>query len=196
MIAAIKYNLANLTNFAGRDARPTFWWYVLFLIILQFLAGMVVSLPMVFGAMGSAFDAASSGADQVTLQSEMMANMADQMGTTIWISAVLEVIMILLLVAAFVRRIHDTGNSGYWAVIPVVTQLISIVMNITLIDEVKAMMLSASDPIAMQEMQSQITTHWSNFLGWIGLLVVIVFGLLKSQAGANRYGEEPVALGN
>ena len=30
MLAAIKHNLANLFNFTGRDARQTFWYYVLF----------------------------------------------------------------------------------------------------------------------------------------------------------------------
>ena len=34
MLGAIKYNLANLTNFSGRDARQTFWYYVLFLVII------------------------------------------------------------------------------------------------------------------------------------------------------------------
>jgi uncharacterized membrane protein YhaH (DUF805 family) len=34
MLASIKYNLSHLLDFSGRDARQTFWYYVLFLFIV------------------------------------------------------------------------------------------------------------------------------------------------------------------
>ena len=35
MLKVIKHCMANLTNFAGREPRTTFWFFVLFLIIAQ-----------------------------------------------------------------------------------------------------------------------------------------------------------------
>jgi hypothetical protein len=35
MLGAIKYNLSHLLDFSGRDARQTFWYYVLFLVMLD-----------------------------------------------------------------------------------------------------------------------------------------------------------------
>jgi uncharacterized membrane protein YhaH (DUF805 family) len=33
---------------------------------------------------------------------------------------------------------------------------------------------------------------WQSVLGYVPILIVIVFGVMKSDPGANRYGEEPV----
>ena len=46
MFEAIKYNLAHLADFTGREDRPTFWWYVLFLLVLDILLGLE---PMIAG---------------------------------------------------------------------------------------------------------------------------------------------------
>ena len=34
MFAAIKHNFRHLLDFSGRDAQPTFWWFVLFVFLL------------------------------------------------------------------------------------------------------------------------------------------------------------------
>lgn len=62
MLGSIRYNLAILLNFKGCDARQTFWFCVLFLVILQYAAGMLISLPMMGGMMKGAFIAAMTSA--------------------------------------------------------------------------------------------------------------------------------------
>ncbi|MBD3814359.1 MAG: DUF805 domain-containing protein, partial [Betaproteobacteria bacterium] len=61
MLGSIKYNLANLANFNGRDARQTFWYYVLFLVVIQFGAGIIAAIPMYSQIFSSAFNGAQSG---------------------------------------------------------------------------------------------------------------------------------------
>ena len=56
MLGSIRYNLANILNFHGRDARPTFWYYVLFLFILQVAIGMVAAIPRSRSQARFAFD--------------------------------------------------------------------------------------------------------------------------------------------
>jgi uncharacterized membrane protein YhaH (DUF805 family) len=63
MLGAIKYNLANLFNVSGRDARQTFWYYVLAIVVLHIAASMAISIPMMATAMASAFEAANAAAD-------------------------------------------------------------------------------------------------------------------------------------
>lgn len=57
MLGAVKYNLANLANFKGRDARQTFWYYVLFLVIVQFAVSMVFTIPMYVSMFTGVFEA-------------------------------------------------------------------------------------------------------------------------------------------
>ena len=40
---SIKHNLANLMNFSGRDSRPTFWWWFLFLAIIYIVINLTIS---------------------------------------------------------------------------------------------------------------------------------------------------------
>ena len=47
MLPAVKYSIANVTNFAGRDARQTFWYYVLFLFLVQIEISVVAVEPSV-----------------------------------------------------------------------------------------------------------------------------------------------------
>lgn len=190
-IGAIKHNLTHLTDFSGRDARPTFWWYVLFLIIAQFVVGLVVSVPMMASGMGAAFEAAQSGADPAQLEAQMMAGMADGLATTVWISVATTVVSALLLVASFVRRLHDAGQPGYWAFVPLVTQAAALAASIGSVDKIREMMLSARSAMELQAMQGEIAGDPMNYVGWIGYLVVIGLGVLKSQEGDNRYGPPP-----
>ncbi|WP_052769001.1 DUF805 domain-containing protein [Aurantiacibacter marinus] len=195
MIDAIKYNFGKLGDFSGRDGRPTFWWYVLFLVVAQFVLGMLASIPLIIAGMGTALDAAQSGAGQEQMQAEMFTGMADAMGTQIYISAAISVVFILMLAASFVRRLHDGGFSGYLALVPIALQIIAIGGSIAMIDSMGAIFAAAADPAEMERLQAQLTLHWSNIAGWLAMLFVIGFGVMKSQDGPNRYGEMPAAPG-
>lgn len=192
MMESIKYNLGNLTNFEGRDSRKTFWLYVLFLVVLQFVIGLIASLPLTFGAFEAAFDGARSGATEVELQAAMFQRMSEMITTQVWISAGLGLISALLIVAAFTRRLHDSGKPGWIAFIAVALYLASLVLNIANIDSAIAMLEQigySSDPRAM--MQGQAEFYKYALLGWAGYLIVIGFGVLGSEPGANQYGDEP-----
>lgn len=195
MIEAIKYNLANLTNFSGRDARPTFWWYVLFLVVAQFVVGFLAAIPMVVSSGVTAFDAVQSGGNQEQIETMMFAGMAEAMETQIYISAALSIAVMLLLVASFVRRLHDGGFSGFLAAIPFGLQVVAITGSISMIGKMQEMFAVASDPVQLQQMQADLAFTWGSVAGWLAFLVIVGFGVMKSQNGPNRYGEEPEALG-
>ncbi|MBD3730098.1 MAG: DUF805 domain-containing protein [Sphingomonadales bacterium] len=193
MLGSIKYNLANLANFNGRDARQTFWYYVLFLVVIQFGAGIIAAIPMYSQIFSSAFNGAQSGMSEQQMQAMMFAQMGDSLRTQVWVSAAIGVVMTLLLIAAFVRRLHDAGYPGLIVLVPVATYLFSLAYNISNIDNVLAAMEAAAateNPQQALSMQGQMVG--AGLVSWIGIIVVIVFGVMKSQAGPNKYGDAPV----
>lgn len=197
MLNSIKYNLAHLSDFSGRDARQTFWFYVLFLVIVNFAIGIVSSIPLYVGMAGQIVDAATSGASGAEQGAEIAAGMVESMAgyveTQVWIAAVVAVIMVGLLLAAFVRRLHDGGFPGWIAAIPVATELFTAAYNIVIIDDVIAIMgemMKPENQANAMAMQAEAAPY--SWVGWIGYLVIIGFGVVGSKHGPNKYGGEPV----
>lgn len=197
MLAAIRYNLSNLANVQGRDARQTFWYYVLFLVVMQFVIGMIASIPMYISLFTGMFDAMSQGLSEEEATRTMMLGMVDQIKTQAIVSSVLGVIVAGLFIAAFVRRLHDGGFTGWIALVPIATQIFSVVYSLSFLDKLEEMMVANMDnmnsaggnPLAMQ---AEMGAY--GLVGYIGYIVVIIFGVLPSQDGPNKYGDEPVAF--
>ncbi|QFT77904.1 DUF805 domain-containing protein [Erythrobacter sp. THAF29] len=197
MLNSIKYNLSHLTDFSGRDARQTFWFYVLFLVIVNFAIGLISSIPLYIGMAGQLIDAASSGSSGADRGDEIAAGMVESMSgyieTQAWIAAAVAVVMVGLLLASFVRRLHDGGFPGWIAAIPVATQLFTAVYNIMVVDDVIAIMgdmMKPENQANAMAMQAEVAPY--SWVAWIGYLVVIGFGVVGSNQGPNKYGGEPV----
>jgi uncharacterized membrane protein YhaH (DUF805 family) len=198
MLNAIKHGLGNLLNFEGRDARQAFWYYVLFIYLVTMAISMVVVIPMTIQGfltgIRQGIAAGQSGdpqAAQVATQAAIASSMGDMMSTTMWLSLASGAIMLAVLAAAFVRRLHDSGLSGLWALIPGAIQLANLVFAPRLmrgmIENMGRMM--PGDPAAgMGAIQSSFGTA---LLGWAAIILVIVLGVRKSTPGPNRFGEAP-----
>ncbi|MCB2085686.1 MAG: DUF805 domain-containing protein [Sphingomonadaceae bacterium] len=196
MIASVKYNLANLGNFNGRDARSTFWWYMLFLVLIQFVLGLITQIPMYAEMFGSAIEAAQNGVDPADMNAAMAANIGDTMRTATYLGTGVTVLASALFVASFVRRLHDSGKPGWIAILALAPVLYTAITNALNIDELIEMtqsMMTQSDPNVAMGDQSRL--YFSSILGWVGYLVTIIFGVLESDDGPNKYGEQPVSLG-
>ena len=193
MWGAIKHNLSNLTNFNGRDARQTFWYYVLFLVVIQYVLGLAITVPMMIEGFSSAFQAASSGVDSAALEQQMNTQMLAAMQDAIWIQIAIGSVGALLLVAAVVRRLHDSDHSGWWAVLPFALYAIVLARSPEVMRRAFEMAQAAetaapSDALAM--MKGQLA---ESVLGWVPYLLIIILGVLKSTPGPNRFGEAPVS---
>ncbi len=194
-LEAIAYSLANLTKFTGRDSRSTFWWYILFLLIVQFVIGLLASIPLVVGTTNAAIDAAQSGMSEAQMEAQLFNKMADMVGVTTWISVITSAIITLLALASFVRRLHDGGFSELWAAIPLMTQAATIYFSITMIDKAKDMLLTAGNAENTEALAAQMSANPMSYIGWIGYLAVITFGMMRSEPTTNQYGEVPKAPG-
>lgn len=192
MLGAMQYHARHLFDFGGRNARQTFWYWFLFLFIVNIVVGLAMSVPMMASAMSTAFEGARSG-DPQAAQAAVIAQMAGAMRPLLLGAIVLGFVNLLLMAAPFVRRLHDSGKSGLWAALAGAIYLASLWMSWSRADEAADVMrqiAATNDPARAMEIQSRMT--WQNLLGYIPLIMVIGFGLLKSDPNTNRYGTEPV----
>lgn len=193
MFAAIKYNLAHLTDFTGREGRTMFWWWVLVVVIINVLVSMALSMTITAGAMATAFEGGKMQNEEA-MRAAIMASMLPKMPMLIWTSIVLSLANLVLLGAAFVRRLHDGGFSGWYALIPAAAVLANAWIALDQLSHVQALLemaLEARTPEGLAELQQQ--QGWKSLMGWVPMLLVAGFGLIKSQAAANRWGEPPLA---
>jgi len=190
MLGSIRYCLARLVDFTGRDARQTFWYYVLFLALLNVAISMAVTVPMTVDIAGGAMAAAKSEAQKAAF----LARMNHWFAISVWVSSAASLVIMLLAAAAVVRRLHDSDHSGWWILLPVATNLASIVFSLQTQDRMQRVFESmlANTPGLHQAAEQQQQTSAYGMIGWIGLIAVFIFGILKPTEGPNRFGDAPV----
>lgn len=108
MMEAVSKVLSNYSNFSGRAARPEFWWWVLAFILLQ-IATSIVDSAIIAPLLG--LDPFAPGTGQP-------------------LSLLVTLALLVPYVAVSVRRLHDTGRSGWWflvGVIPIIGPLVLLI---------------------------------------------------------------------
>ena len=124
---AVKSFWSNYSKFTGRSRRSEYWWIQLFLVLTN-LAVAAIDLALMDG--------------------DVDRFIANGGGGVVGLICILVTIVPAL--AVLVRRLHDTGKTGWWALI--------------------------------------------GFVPLIGGIVLLVFTVLDSDAGENKFGESPKVL--
>lgn len=202
MFEAIKHGLGNLLNFNGRDARQAFWYYVLFVYLITLAISAIVAVPMVLQGVMSGIQqgmaAGQSGdpvAAQATTETAINRTMTDTMVSMMWVGSATNLLMLLALAASFVRRLHDSDLTGWWALIPGAMQVANLFLAPAMVQRMMERMseIQAGDPAAgMRGMQTSMSA--ASILGWGAILVVVILGIRQSTPGPNRYGEAPFTV--
>ncbi len=194
MLGAIRYNLANLLNANGRDARQTFWYYVLFIVIVRFIASTVMSVPLMVRTVGAAVHAAQQGSDPAAAQAQMMASMIDILPRMMWFGIAVGVVSAALLLASFVRRLHDSDLGGWWAALPLGLHAYALTLIPAQMDKAITIMAhidarTQPDPMAMMRGQGGAA-----LIAWAPILLVVGLAVRATTPGPNRFGEAPVSF--
>lgn len=112
---AIKTCFKKYANFSGRARRSEFWWFFLLCIIPSIALSCLVNwkLGQAEELERQAVEAAFSGGDTDAILAK-----AESVDTIFYLLAALFIIIALALLlpylAAWARRLHDTGKSGWW----------------------------------------------------------------------------------
>jgi uncharacterized membrane protein YhaH (DUF805 family) len=96
---AIRYGLRNWLVYRGRASRSAYWWFTLFIVIAE----------SVFDLIGTGLAAAPASRATTVL-----------LAIAALIGAVAVIYLDLAGLALLVRRIHDIGRTGWWALVGLV----------------------------------------------------------------------------
>ena len=117
ILASIRYNLANLFRFSGRDGRGTFWPYAIAVFLTSMAVDILLFIPVMTDMMQrmmiylrdhpEGFPQPAPGQIQA-LPPGLMPDMSRMFVPT----TIVSVVSLLLLAAAVVRRLHDRDRSG------------------------------------------------------------------------------------
>jgi len=162
---SVKTCLSKYVVFSGRARRSEYWWFVLFVVLVNF--GLAVLGAVLFGT------------DPDTGQGSNFLN------------SVFQLAILLPLLAAGWRRLHDTGRPGWYLLLPMAFSIVTMFMLLTGVAVFSAVETGIENPEALRGPAA--------FLGATGLMVVYVIQLVlsilmiwwltrPSQEGTNEYG--------
>lgn len=192
MLDAIRHGLANLLNFSGRDARQTFWYYVLFVYVVTTVVTVLAMIPAMVDMFSGIVDLAKAGAGPEVAEQAVMNSMTGMLGSVGWVSMIVGGAFIVLLAASLVRRLHDSDMPGWWALAPGGLQAIGIAM---MPAQMASIVETMTDPAAMNDPTAMYRAQGAaGLIGWVAIGLVIWFGVRKSTEGPNRYGHAPASF--
>jgi uncharacterized membrane protein YhaH (DUF805 family) len=142
-------------DFTGRAPRAEYWWFLLGIVVAYIVLSILENI-LGIGAMVFGF--------------------YGPLTVLLWLATIVPSI------AVGVRRLHDSGRSGWWMLLPFVPYAIAIAL------AGPAMMaggLGAGLGLAALFM----------FIGMVCAIVLLVFMCLGSTPGDNRYGPNPYGEG-
>ena len=177
-LEAVKTCLKKYADFKGRARRSEFWWFVLFLLIV-YVAGSFVAGFIATGL------ASVTGMDASRI--------------AIVLTGLLMLAFLIPFLAVLTRRLHDTGRGGWWVALFAVIGLLygggySYLMW-PLLDK-----MGTTNPYELASlitdamMSSPVLATVLSFSGMASLILAIiflVFTVLDSKWGVNKYGPSP-----
>jgi uncharacterized membrane protein YhaH (DUF805 family) len=183
----------RITDFAGRSTRAQFWPFVFF----QYAVGQIASFTVISPFM-TRLNQITANQPQGEPDPEALAalftdgSFVSMIRTSLWVSAALNLIFLVPLAGAAVRRLHDTNRSGLW------TLPYALMMGCSLFAIWRYILplLSGADvnlaAITSEGLvQAIVPIMIFGLLNLIILITLIVFCVQDGTIGPNRFGEDP-----
>ena len=152
--AAVRSALTRYATFAGRARRAEYWWFYLFNILVSLATGVVDRV------LDTAFDNEVGVVGVVTSLGLLLPNLA-----------------------VTARRLHDTGRTGWWMLLPAAPVLVTIVA------AVGAAFTAGSDGAPTGT--AIVVLLGGGLLTLAAFITLLVFLCLDSNPGPNKYGPSP-----
>ena len=169
---AVKTCFRKYFTFSGRASRPEYWWFVLFLILGNIVAGIVDA---------ALFDTVTT---ELEVTDTSVRASAENTGP---VGALFGLVTLIPSIAAGWRRMHDTGRSGLYLFYPLIVMI--------------GIGTFAGLTGAMPNLDGTIDFSFDSVTGTILVLASIIFVLSPflviwwltrpSEPGTNQYGPNP-----
>jgi uncharacterized membrane protein YhaH (DUF805 family) len=181
ILSSIRYGLAGVTRFSGRDGNRLFWPWAGFVFLLSHAAAMAVMFPAMFDGIMRTVETMSREdfARDPAAADRLAAQMMTGLGWLWMPMAVIEAAVILLLAAAVTRRLHDRDRTALWGLLP----LPFMAIGLALMPEAFELVAAPSRPNpGLMLLYASTPFSWGALL-WLGFLLAG-----KGSEGANRFG--------
>ena len=153
---AVRSFWSNYANFKGRARRSEYWFITLFLLLTN---------------------VAAAGIDLALMQGDVeqfLANGGGGIVGLVWLVAT-----ILPAVAVLVRRLHDTGRTG-WLLLGLYIP-VALLTGLTILGD-------------MESLQTLVVIGVLALVAFVFNIVILVFTVLNSTPEENQYGPSPKAV--
>lgn len=167
---AIRSCFSKYVTFSGRAARPEYWWFVLFIVIVSVVLGII---------------------DNVTFGPRAEGDMSNGLLTSLFNLAILLPIM-----AAGWRRMHDTGKPGWYLLLPMLVSIATFAFMMMGIITFAGMEKAGVDSDALRgsAVILGMTGMFAIMLVQFVLAVVLLWWLTRpSDPAENAYGPAPTS---
>ena len=172
-VHAVASVLRNLFNFSGRARRPEFWWVFLIVVVVGF-----VFLNQFLGRI-SPFSL--SYFDPVDFAISIIQSLLS-------LAVILPVVYLVVMPAVAARRLHDTGRSARWLLIPCAVILgLAIVLGIATLDGSPFF----DDGWGVVIAAVLFGVIWA-LISMVGLVALTIVLAAPGAVGPNRYGPYPL----
>ena len=191
---ALRHGLRGLTRFSGRDDRARFWPYVGILLATTMVGAMAGFITIFISTFTKMRRFAEQHPDHATITQgpgsysiSIAGNHPELMpdfGALATVSALIAALFVLLVAAAVARRLHDTGRSGAWGLLPL--PFLTVAMTVF------PYLMADFGRDAQQASLRLFAVMFANNAIYLGTLAVLVTLLAKrGDFGDNRYGPMP-----
>ncbi len=162
---AVKSGFKNLSNFSGRASRSEFWWWFLFVALLN--------LGLLWVSMVLLNISGNHSADDFARQVKYMS----------LLTTLVNLLFNGLLLSVQIRRLHDVNQSGGFALAYFIPVLGSLVFSIV-------SLISGNEAPHIN-----LLWRVHNILGYVLTILLVfmfVWNCRRGTAGPNRFGADPL----
>ena len=175
--------ISKYATFSGRARRSEFWWFYLFAL-------MVITLPLV-----AMLIVALVLEGKVPVDPDNLSTLTESIdGVLVVLSALIYLFMAIPVLAVQVRRLHDTGRSGWWLLWSILASLPYEITSHVVLDGAA----NEKSYDIMNVIQGfQVSALGGSMMLLLGLLkwgvaiAILIFVLQDSYKGENQYGPSP-----
>ena len=172
-VDAVASVLRNLLNFSGRASRPEYWWF--------FLITLVVGIVLQSQFLGWISPRSLIHFDAVLLAISIIQFL-------LGLAVILPVVYLVVMPAVAARRLHDTGRSARWLLIPCVVILgWAIIVGIATLDGSPFF----DDGWGVVIAAVLFGVIWA-LISMVGLVALTIVLAAPGTVGPNRYGPDPL----
>lgn len=205
--SALSRSLSLLLTFRGRDTRAQFWPFTLLVVALSTAAFFLAMIPIIFGQIMDGLSRAEElsranpddwvvtrgpGSVQYSYVGNdpaVAAQMMPDVSTIFVASFVMSLVVIALLAAAVVRRLHDRGYSGWLGMVPAAMLMTGFAVMLQLTASFGRLSGAGAQPM----IGGLLAAFAINLAYLVSLLVLIIQCAMAGTPGPNRYGDAPTA---